>query len=237
MSEHRLTEEGIRKALRITRTRSVMTFVIIEGFVAYYGRAKSGSPGLTLVMMAVSALALGIGFFRGTRRVRQQLTSYVVTLNDDRIRRDIAGMPAIEIARADVTAIEERRPGGLAVYGGTRRNFVGVNDDTEGYAAIREELATWRPFDEKRPAKGAAAIGTLILTIAAFAVTILSHNRLIVALVGSALAIGIVVSGVMLWRSPHVDRKTKRMLFILPLPLAAIIVRVVWALAGADFPD
>jgi heme/copper-type cytochrome/quinol oxidase subunit 4 len=233
MSEHRLTDEGITKTLRIART--LVVFVIVEALAFWFALSKSGSINFALAILLLMSLVLAASLYTGRKRARVQLTSYVVTLDADRIRWDVQGTPTIEVARSDVTAIEERRPGGLAVYGRDRRKFVGVSDDIADYAAIRERLASWRAFDEKPPAKWVAVIATVVLTVVAFAITILSHNRIIVALVGSALAIALVICAVKIWRSPHFDRKMKRLSLVVALPIAVIIIHVVIAISGADF--
>jgi hypothetical protein len=236
MSEHRLTPEGIRKARRIALRRTVMLFVIVAGFIFYFAFSKSGSLGFAFVMAGLMMLMLAFSAYRSQKLAAAKLASYVVFLDDERIRCVITGMPDIEVTRSDVTAIEERRPGGLAVYGRERRNFVGINDDMDGYAAIRDQLLQWRSFDERKPASFLIAIVATILTVTAFGVTILSHDRMVVASVGSGLVIALIVCAVMVLRSPHVDRKTKRTMFFLVLPIAAIVARIAFALSGADLP-
>jgi hypothetical protein len=236
MSEHRLTAEGIRKAGRITLQRTLMLFAILAGFIFYFAFSRSDSLGFAFAMTALMTLMLAFSAYRSQKRAREQLASYVVFLEDDRIRRVIAGMPDSEVTRNDVTAIEERRPGGLAVYGRERRNVVGVNEDVDGYATIRDQLSQWRRFDEKKSTSFLVAIFATILTVVAFGVTILSHDRVVVASVGSALVIALIVCAVMVLRNPHVDRKVKRTMFFVALPIAAIVVRVALALSGADLP-
>src|SRR4051812_18222386 len=103
MSEHRLTDEGIAKTLRITRTRTLVVFAICKGFVFWFALSISGSISFALVMLLFMSLVLAASFYRGRKRLRVQLTTYAVTLDDDRIRWDIQGTPAIEVARSDVT--------------------------------------------------------------------------------------------------------------------------------------
>jgi len=216
--------------------RSLIIFLIAETFAFYFAITRLGSAGFAFVIVGMTMIPLALGQYQGRRRAKRQLTSYTVTLDGEHIRRVIAGMADIEVKRAEVTAIEERRPGGLSVYGRDRRFFVGVNDQVEGYDAIRNQLSGWRPFDEKRPAKFFVVLLVSVLTVVAFAVTILSHDRLVVASVGSALAIALIVCGLMIFRSPHVDRKTKRATLFMLLPLGAIVARVAVALFSAHLP-
>jgi hypothetical protein len=236
MSEHRLTPEGIRKARRITLRRTLMLFGILAGFIFYFAFSKSDSLGFAFAMTGLMMLMLAFSAYQSQKRARTQLTSYVVFLEDDRIRRVITGMPDIEVTRSDVTAIEERRPGGLAVYGRERRNVVGVNEEIDGYATIRDQLSHWRHFEEKKSANFLTAIFATILTVVAFGVTILSRNRMLVASVGSALVVAMIVCAILVVRNPHVDHKIKRTMFFLLLPVAAIVVRVASALSGTDLP-
>ena len=150
MSEHHLTAEGIRRAQTILWRRSLMFFVILEGFVLYLTITKMDSIPFTLGVMGLMAVVLGYGLNRGNKRAAEQLNSYALTLGDDCIRRAIRGVPDVEIARNEVTSIEERQPGGLTVYGRDRKQSIGINDQVEGYPSIREHLAAWRPFDQKR---------------------------------------------------------------------------------------
>ena len=67
-----------------------------------------------------------------------------IALAEDAIAREVAGFPAIRIARAEVAAIEEL-PAGLAVRDGNGRGLV-VPRELEGYEELRAALATWRPI-------------------------------------------------------------------------------------------
>lgn len=147
MSEHHLTADGIRKALRITRMRALLLFVVVEGAVVYLSATRAGSIGNAIAIAIATAVALTIGFYSGQKRVRTQLASYTLTVEPDCIRRRVNGVSDIELTRADIKAIEEQPSVGLTIYGHGPA-VVAVSIDTEDYDAIREQLAGWHSIEE-----------------------------------------------------------------------------------------
>ncbi len=130
---------------RILVRRLVLTFgVLCAVLVAVNAAMLRDEPGrwghVALTVALVGAIAWLLAR-RRVRRARAQWTSFAIVLDGDRLRRELHGARTVEIARADVEAVEER-PEGIWVTGGGRRVLAPrVIGDFDG---CRAAIRSWR---------------------------------------------------------------------------------------------
>jgi len=106
--------------------------------------------GRTLAFGLLLLLALVIAsWLRRRRRFRARWASFEIVLEPDAIARSVEGSRPERIARAEVSALEERRAG-IAVRGPDGRG-VFVPRELDGYERVRAALLAWR----SPPAPGA----------------------------------------------------------------------------------
>ena len=114
-------------------------------------------PGLAETLpfsLPVVVACLAFGTFRSARLARRNgradWDSYQLSLADDGLRRVVSSLPAVEIARNEVTHIVESPGQGLTVLTADRQRFIFIPEQLERYAAVREQLAGWRCFTAPR---------------------------------------------------------------------------------------
>lgn len=114
-------------------------------------------PGLADTLpfsLPVVAACLGFGLFRSLRLARRNgrsnWDSYQLSLAENGLRRVVSSLPAVEIARAEVTHIFDSPGEGLTVMTEDRQRFVFIPAQLEEYPAVREQLAGWRAFEAPR---------------------------------------------------------------------------------------
>jgi hypothetical protein len=66
------------------------------------------------------------------------------------LRRVVSSLPALEIARSEVTRIVDSPGEGLTVMTAARQRFVFIPEQLQEYPLVREQLAGWRPFETPR---------------------------------------------------------------------------------------
>lgn len=229
-----MSHEAFGELRRRTLRQLAMMGVFLSIFLVVFFLVKTEMRGAAA---PVALVIVGFAMFMGTRnamkRSQRQLESFRILLDDHSIRRVMNEFPDLAVQRSEVTAIEEREGQGLAVYGTDRRVSLPVPIHVERYAELRRALEQWHPIEPKPPARGAGwTVLAMAAVIAGFGVTFLATNLLLVIVVGSALAIALILCMVMVLRSPHTNARLKRNMLVALLPLAAIIARVAMALGG-----
>ncbi|HEV7919359.1 MAG TPA: hypothetical protein VGR02_01065 [Thermoanaerobaculia bacterium] len=145
MSEHRIPPATISRYRRGVLRRDVM--VMVFAFLAIFTVALSQGASIIILLFIILMITLVTAsrVARSARAIDQDLGDYAIELEDDRLTR----MPSLTLMREQVTAIEERRGGGLAVWGPERKTMIPVPEMIEGYADVRRRLADWKPIEKK----------------------------------------------------------------------------------------
>jgi hypothetical protein len=139
----RFREDVLRSAERRIRRRLLATFAATAALVVLvWGTAlrAHGARGATLVssLVLLSFLAL-LTFRRRMGRLRARWSSFEIVLDEEGIRRVVAGFPDLSIARADARSVGESGAG-IVVRDSSGRAIL-VPRELDGYHEVREALA------------------------------------------------------------------------------------------------
>lgn len=143
----RFREDVLHAAASRLRRRFALTLAATGAIVVLVWatalRAQGAGPG-TLAFSVVFLLGVAtLSLRRRMRRLHARWDSFAVTIEGERVVREVAGFRPLSIARADVEAIEERAEG--IVVRGRGGQVLLVPRDLDGYARARAALAAWRP--------------------------------------------------------------------------------------------
>jgi hypothetical protein len=219
------------RQMALTRILPVLVIAILVA-VFVSSRRSEMDPVLMLVMGVFMALIVGFGGWKGLQRQEESFRGFRIHLDEGSIRRSQPGLPEIAIARESITRIV-RVPGkGMTVFGPGRQEIIGIPEALEGFAVVENTLEGWRPFEA---GKTGMASWLLLLTglgtLAAFAVLVLSTDKILVTACGGALLVLMLYSAITVPGSPHLDRRTKRAFWFTPVLIVVIVVQIwrVWA--------
>ncbi len=143
----RFPEAVLRSAAARTRRRLLVSLVGAAGAtVAVWAtvlRVQGAGASALAVALGLLALLAFLSLRRRLRRLHARWSSFEIRVEPEAVGREVCGFPAVRIARAEVSAIEERAAG-LVV-----RDRAGVSllvpREVDGYERVRELLAGWRP--------------------------------------------------------------------------------------------
>ncbi len=190
----------LRPALRQLRWLVLLT-VLGLAITFFVLPSTRGSELILSALGAVgtAAIAVAVAFVLGLRRARRAMRSLEVILSNNALRVQSSEIAPIEVVRSDVTRIIEIPGVGLAVHTRDPSKILPIPMLLEGFASLRAQLQTWRPF-EPAPARGrpsaAKAAGALALLVP-WAVAGLAPN----VIVAAAAALVLVVVGTIALRS------------------------------------
>jgi hypothetical protein len=122
---------------------AALAFGLLVAIAVGTMRGEDGA-GRTLAFGLLFLFALVVAsYVRRQGRFRARWASFEIVLEPDAIARTVEGYRPERIARAEITAVEER-PAGLAVRGPEGRAVI-VPRDLDGYERVRAAVLAWRP--------------------------------------------------------------------------------------------
>jgi hypothetical protein len=143
-----------RRLRRRLRWALPSLLLVVVAVLAIQTRVQPGLAETLPFSLPVAAACLGFAMFRSVRLARRNgradWDSYQLSLSKDGLRRVVSSLPAVEIARAEVTHIFDSPGEGLTVMTAQRQRFVFIPEQLQGYPAVREQLAGWRAFEAPR---------------------------------------------------------------------------------------
>jgi Ca2+/Na+ antiporter len=145
MSVHRIPPATVSRYRRgvIRRDIIIMSLAFLAIFTVALAQGASIIILLFIILMLTLVTASRVA--RTARSIDQDFGDYAIELEGDRLTR----IPNVTLARDEVTAIEERRGGGLAVWGPERKTMIPVPEIIEGYADLRRRLGEWKTIERK----------------------------------------------------------------------------------------
>jgi len=202
----------------------------------WMGGIDRGSTPIILITLPIVAGAVGFGLYRGFKLQKRAWSSYRLYLEEGRVRREQDGLPAITIARKDMSKISESPRNGMTVHSAASLVKIHIPATLDGYDGARMTLAGWCPIDEVPGiiAGWNTALSSLagLATLGAFVVIHTASNPIVVMAVGVALAVALLACFVSIRRSGQVPAQTKRGMWFLLLVVAEIAAKVWLALKG-----
>lgn len=189
-------------------------------------------PSMMLVFGGIMAMVIGIGGWRGLKQQEANLRELRIRLDEGSIRRTQPGLPELTIPKEQIRRIV-RVPGkGLTVFGTGRQQILGIPEFLEGFAVVENVLEGWHAFEVRKPGLSTwLGLLALIGTLAAFVALYVSTSKTVVTACGGGLLALMIYSAIALRGSPHVDKRTQRFVWFLPVIILVIAVRIwmVWA--------
>ena len=228
-TEHKLLDSAIqrfRKSL-LLRVIPLTLMAIVVGL--YFGLGPQGDPGLAVVATVVIGAAVGFGAWRGFNRQLASLRTLEIVVTDEWIARRQQGFTPLQIDFSDIRRIVHVRGKGLTVFGQGMQSFITMPEEIEGFESIRSRLEAAHPLEVRARPSWVARLAPLllILLLAAFGAVALSDDKLVVLGLGIPLVAILGASILMTLRSPHIDERSRKAMWIGLFPLIALIVKMV----------
>lgn len=232
MQQFRTRREGfgeIKKKL-ITNTTILFTMIFLAAILL--PALFSDDPGRlnTLPIMIPIFLAIAIfSIVTGIKRQRSSFESFTLTIDDEKIVRERLNTPVLTLRRNEITKITKLANGSFCIEGKSKLNTILTPAQMDDYQVMENTLNGVKPltvltaktFIEKMALpislSGVVLVGTIFL----------SKNGT-VTLICTVLVVAIlVVSLVLTQMNKNVDRRTKRLSWVVLIPLGAFASMII----------
>lgn len=229
MKEYKLSPKHIelqkRKRLIITVPLALMA-TAIGLFIGTRNYDYKDMYIILPLVIILGAAAVIIGIRRGNKITSDTLSSFKIELLDNSIKKYQKNTPVIEIQKSEVVLITEVVNNGITIKTNPNK-YIYISVSVEGYSELRGSLSEWMNIITKEKNNSqhiniVSSVGTLI----ALAVVMLCERLYIVIPVGIIMILGFLWTLVMIQKNPHLDTLVKKSSFILILPIAMILLRI-----------
>jgi hypothetical protein len=210
-----------RVAMRLTPV------IVLAGVVGSLASLRDSETTVSpwLVALPMGALVV-FGTLSGLRRTKQWFDSFEIELADDEIVRRQAQTADLILKRGEVTSIVESARG-TTLIGSTRFRALGIPAEIDDYNIVAEHVRSWAPAVSPHPFSGGiAALVTGVAVVVLFGLAFIARPAVGAASAG-LLAVSLSWVIVELRRNPNLESKTRRASWLLAMPLAALVVRVI----------
>jgi type III secretory pathway component EscS len=177
--------------------------------------------------------ALAFGLFKGLNRQKQIFNSFILTIDEIEVTREQALTPAISIPVSEIQQIIKNSKGTFVIKGKSPQEVIGIPSQIENSEALESflsELKSITVSDDKSFVQKYQWVFPL-LTVILMVITYLSTNKLLVGITGTTLTIGLIYSFITTQRSKHIDKKTKKSMWLVLIVLFAVIAITYFKLA------
>jgi hypothetical protein len=242
MQTYRLRPEGIRAMQRQLLFRSVLTSLIAIGaafwIVTQTGNGEESAPEVLRLVIPMLLLFTGIGILRRRKQQRQLLESYRLIIGPDYLERQQASLAPVIIPAAGIRSLTRNADGSLVVRGTAAGAVIGIPAQVEDYPALEQQLQALSPVPLTAGGPSwtrygwLAALPVIGLMVAFYTV----QHKGVIAVTGTLLAGFLLWSLLVIQRSREIDRKTKRLSWIVLLVLLSVAGSMLIRLTGFGMP-
>jgi hypothetical protein len=228
--------DEIRKQM-ILRTIPIALIAACGGLAISHFNTNGQSSDVNVLPFLIPIIigAMVFGLLKGIKRQKNIFNSYELTINDESILRKQDLTADIEIQFNEIKEITKNKNGALAIKGENSNKSIGVPSQVENIMELESRLSkvfeittsNKQTFIQKFPWV------LPLLTIGLMMTVFIAKNKILVGIAGVSLTIGLIYSLVVTQKSKHLDKKTKKGMWLILIVLFSIIAVTYFKVFGS----
>lgn len=223
-NQFKFSAEG-RKAL-IAKNKLIL--VIIFALIFVFSIFVRSFDTSTFISMGIAGIIFLIIARKSFKKQIKILESLELIIDNESIRKIQIGIPEQSIMKNEIISIKEDKNKGMMIRTKDKKKLIYIPKEITGYDEIRKILNEWHDIEhaESRQNILIIQIVQLLLLVMMF-IVILSENRSVVIILGILFIISMLVSGIFIFMSNQIDKKTKySFVLIMMLPLIGVLSKI-----------
>ena len=184
-----------------------------------------------LIVIPFVLLLVGTTFYFSHKRLKNQLNSFVLMITDTEIIREQNNTSTIRHLKSDITEIIKHHEGSFSIKANSINDMIIVSSKIENVDELESLLKGIQPIKTNQPRKIMERFATPI-TVGMLAITGLffgSTNVWIVEITGFLTLALFIYSFFAIYNNKNVDVRTRRLMFIVVIPMLSIIGKMYYA--------
>jgi hypothetical protein len=187
------------------------------------------NPMLIALLLGISALALGLGFFLGgvLRGKNYDRVSIEIDQNQINIKND--GQTYFTIKREELVKIEKNFTGAITISTTVKPNKITLSKSFQDYQKLEQELSQLSPIitsDTKPANENLRIILPSLLTLACYALVKLAGNPQVILIAGILFAVTLTLCLVLIWKNKLVDKIVKILSLVAIFPIVDVLIQI-----------
>jgi uncharacterized membrane protein (DUF485 family) len=219
--------EEIRKKL-IVRMSAIFGFILIAVFAFQMmssNKNDEGTPSTWPYVFGFLVLVMIFSLVRGVKRQKATFESYSLKITEDSITREVLNVPTIVLKKRDVREIIKSQQGDFCIVGDNKISAILIPAQINNSKELERILQEIKPI-QVRISKSWAEylqIPIVFLGIGSMFLCLLASNKIVVGVSGLSFIVLMIYSFIVIQMSKNVEKRTKRLSFILFFPLITVI--------------
>ncbi|MFY0602069.1 MAG: hypothetical protein JXR03_20510 [Cyclobacteriaceae bacterium] len=227
--QFKIKENGfneIRKKM-ILRVIPIALIAGLGGLAISHFNTGGQSSGISSLLIGLPVIlgAMAFGLVKGIKRQKNIFNSYTLIINETEIIRQQNLTPDIIIPIREIKEIIKNKEGAFAIKRENSSDAIGIPIQIEKIEELEIRLSSLKEITEsdKKSLIQKFPWALPLATVGLMMIVYISTNKLHVGLSGATLTIGLTYSLIIGQKSKHVDRKTKRGMWLTLLILCSVI--------------
>lgn len=170
-------------------------------------------------------LVMGVTFYFSYKRLKNQLNSFVLMITDTEIIREQNNTPTIRHLKSDITEIVKHHEGSFSIKANSTKDIIVASGKLENVNELEGLLNQIQPIKINQPRQIMERFSTLITVsmLGIMGIFFVSTNVWIVEITGFLTLAILIYSLFATYNNKNVDIRTRRLMFIVVLPMFSII--------------
>ena len=217
----------------VKRQIIVRTIILgtIAGSISLYVVSMRSSLAVLAVTALVGATAGSFGVFQAIRKQRQGWLSWQLLLDEESVTRKQSSLTDMEIQSAEITAVSELSDGTITIHTSRSDRAISIPTSIQDREEIRAHLNGWKEIRRLADRRWMNQVLIGIFAAVGFATVWMSETIIVVVPTGLVLIAALLWGLVTMVSSTQIDSRTKRLSWLVLLPLFSIVVKLLQVLS------
>ena len=210
MKQYKISQERIEEIKGQVWIRSLI--IIVLGFAIELLSKYFNHGSLSIHSVLALVVTLLIGHYWHFKRQNVMLKSFLLTVTDNSLIRELKDTPALEIAFKDINQIIRKNDNSFVIKGRTPQDVIIIPSYIENYASLEKSIYSIGPITNTTYNQVPIMLGLVILgIISGFVFTSKSvTNKVLIATSGFTITFLLILFFIKVQKNKNFDKRTRR---------------------------
>ncbi|UPK72279.1 hypothetical protein [Chitinophaga filiformis] len=216
------------KRILIRRTIIMMLimgcFCLLAGSFIFKEDMAAGDLNPLFIFVPLMIVLLGVSMNKNVKKLRKTAETYTLTITEEIISREQAGLPTLFIKRNEIRKISRTSTGNLLVTGPGMLLYIEIPSQIDNYTELYEILNSIKPVKQVSYNEGLLVAVITILSGLATLGIFAGPNKVIIAICGTVISVIMCFFIYLILSGKYGDEKTKKKVWIYMIAAISYII-------------
>jgi len=199
-------------------------FCLLAGSFIFKEDMAAGDLNPLFIFVPLMIVLLGVSMNKNVKKLRKTAETYTLTITEEIISREQAGLPTLSIKRNEIRKISRTSTGNLLVTGPGMLLYIEIPSQIDNYTELYEILNSIKPVKQVSYNEGLLVAVITILSGLATLGIFAGPNKVIIAICGTVISVIMCFFIYLILSGKYGDEKTKKKVWIYMIAAISYIV-------------